>query len=159
MFLKSTPDFFSSSPCFPHQPPLAFASSILTGILTFSLNYSLFDFQGLSGLEKTWHMIVDLTLAVLSVDQSLFTFLSLMILVLNVVWECFCKKIKERRTVVKIFIQVVTPDIWLIFFAVHMEFGKYGQNKVVAVKDGHGLLCSSVNANAVWICAVMFLIG
>lgn len=72
-----------------------------------------------------------------------------MVLVVNVVWECVCKKIKERRTVEKIFIQVLTPEIWLIFFAVHVELGKYGQDKVLVLKGRHGLLYSSVNTDAV----------
>lgn len=42
-------------------------------------------------------------------------------------------------------------------FAVHMEFGKYAQDQAVIVKDAHGLLHSSVNVNAVWMFAVMFL--
>lgn len=70
-------------------------------------------------------------------------------------------KRKERRTIENVFIQAVTPEIWLIFFfffAVHLEFEKYGQDKVVIVKDGHGLLCFSVHTNAMWICAVVFLI-
>lgn len=72
VFPKSTPDFSAYSPCFPHTPPLA--PSNPAGILTFPLNYSLFNFQGLLGLKETWHMTVDLTLTVLSVYQSLFTF-------------------------------------------------------------------------------------
>lgn len=51
----------------------------------------------------------------------------------------------KRRTVENIFVKVVTPEICLIF----LQFRKYGQDKVVIVKDGHGLLCSSVNTNAV----------
>lgn len=36
------------------------------------------------------------------------------------------------------------------FFAVHVELGKYGQDKVLVLKGGHGLLYSSVNTGAVW---------
>lgn len=117
-FLKAKVQFLISPLSFPvmfHCPPVAFAPYLLADVWPFLLNYSLFNLKGLLGLEEAWLMIFVLPLRVLCVDQSLLFFFFLMILVVTVVWECFCENKIQRRAVEKIFIKVVTFEIWLMF--------------------------------------------